>query len=354
MRAGLLACVLPGFMAIGSAARAQEQLPWGKAESPRVITPGDGKTGAAPRSKLGGDAQDGDDGPTSAPSREPGRSYAQQSPNSGYGGERPYDPRAQDHGSGYPRSNAERADDGQPYGDRPAGDERGDEQRPNDRRAGDPRPYGPGETRPYENGPGYGGPSYGRPYEQAPPPYARGGPDRGEPYRGPAYSRDDSPDQTYSPGEINSAGHRFFGKITSGLASVIEYSFQRGGRPTGYILGEEGGGAFVAGLRYGEGTLHLKDGTRQKVYWQGPSIGYDFGAEASKTMILVYNIYNPSDIYATFGGVDGSAYLVGGVGITFQKNHDLVLAPIRSGLGLRLGANVGYLKYTRSPTWNPF
>lgn len=159
---------------------------------------------------------------------------------------------------------------------------------------------------------------------------------------------------TYSDDEIIAAGRRFFGRVSTGLARVIEYAFQKSGRPNGYILGEEAGGAFVAGLRYGEGALYTKNAGEHKVFWQGPSIGYDFGAEGSKTMILVYNLQRVEDIYATFGGVDGSAYFIGGVGITFQKHEHVTLAPIRAGVGFRLGANVGYLKYTRRPTWNPF
>lgn len=158
----------------------------------------------------------------------------------------------------------------------------------------------------------------------------------------------------FSPDEIKNAGHRFFGRVSSGFASAVEYTFQKSGRPNGYIVGEEAGGAFVAGLRYGEGTLHTVDGGQYRVFWQGPSLGYDFGAEGSKTMVLVYNLGNPNQIYDKFAGVDGSAYLVGGVGVTYLARDDLVLAPIRSGVGLRLGANVGYLKYTRQPTWNPF
>ena len=178
-------------------------------------------------------------------------------------------------------------------------------------------------------------------------------------YEGDAQRRSDLPpppneDDTFSVDEITQAGHRFFGSVSRGLAKVIEHAFSRAGRPNGYILGEEAGGAFVAGLRYGEGTLHTKDAGKHKVYWQGPSVGYDFGAEGSKTMILVYNLRNTDEIYQTFGGVDGSAYLVGGVGVTFQSRDHITLAPIRSGVGLRLGANVGYLKYTRQPTWNPF
>ena len=139
-----------------------------------------------------------------------------------------------------------------------------------------------------------------------------------------------------------------------GFARVVEYAFQRAGRPNGYILGEEAGGAFIAGLRYGEGTLYTKDAGDHRVYWQGPSIGYDFGAEGSKTMVLVYDLQSPGEIFATYPGVDGSAYFIGGVGITYLARGHVALAPIRSGIGLRLGANVGYLKYTREPTWNPF
>ena len=161
-------------------------------------------------------------------------------------------------------------------------------------------------------------------------------------------------DATYSDDEIMAAGHHFFGKVTKSLAKVIAHVFKKSGRPNAYILGEEGGGALIAGLRYGEGTVYTKAGHRERVYWQGPSIGYDFGAEGAKTMILVYNLRDIDQIYKRYGGVDGSAYLVGGVGVTFQKRGRVVLAPIRSGLGVRLGANIGYLKYTRRPTWNPF
>jgi len=138
------------------------------------------------------------------------------------------------------------------------------------------------------------------------------------------------------------------------MASAIEYAFKRGGRPNGYIIGEDAGGAFIAGVRYGEGRLFTKDAGEHKVYWQGPSVGYDAGAEGSRVMVLVYNLHDPHEIYNRFAGVAGSAYVVGGIGVTFQKYEHVTLAPIRAGLGLRLGANVGYLKYTRRPTWNPF
>ena len=159
---------------------------------------------------------------------------------------------------------------------------------------------------------------------------------------------------TFSVEEINESGHRFFGKVSMGFAEAVEYAFHRAGRPNGYILGEEAGGAFIAGLRYGEGTLYTKDAGSFKVYWQGPSLGYDFGADGSKTMVLVYDLQSPGEIFNTYAGVDGSAYFIGGVGITFLANDHVKLAPISSGIGLRLGANVGYLKYTREPTWNPF
>jgi hypothetical protein len=161
-------------------------------------------------------------------------------------------------------------------------------------------------------------------------------------------------DRTYSVDEIVDAGHRFFGGISKGLAHVVEYAFSQQGRPNGYILGEEAGGAIIAGLRYGNGQLFTKSFGSHRVYWQGPSFGYDFGAEGSKTLILVYNLMDASQIYNRFAGVDGSAYFIGGVGVTFQTFDNVVLAPIRSGVGVRLGANVGYLKYTRTPTWNPF
>jgi len=164
----------------------------------------------------------------------------------------------------------------------------------------------------------------------------------------------ESGQSTFTMDEIKNTGHRFFGKVSVGFAKVVEYAFHRSGRPNGYILGEEAGGAFVAGLRYGEGVLYTKDAGEHRVFWQGPSIGYDFGADGSKVMVLVYNLQSPDQVYNTFAGVDGSAYFIGGVGITYLSGKDIVLAPISSGVGLRLGANIGYLKYTRQPTWNPF
>jgi hypothetical protein len=159
---------------------------------------------------------------------------------------------------------------------------------------------------------------------------------------------------TYSQNEVVDAGHRFFGSLSTGLAKAIQWAFKKSGRPNGYILGEDAGGAFVAGLRYGEGKLYTKNYGVRRVFWQGPSIGYDFGGDGNRTMTLVYNLRSPRDVYRRFAGVQGSAYLVGGASVQFLKSNDVTLAPIRTGVGLRLGASIGYLKFTRRPTWNPF
>lgn len=158
----------------------------------------------------------------------------------------------------------------------------------------------------------------------------------------------------FSSEEIAEASRGFFGTISGGLGNVIEHAFSTLGRPTGYVLGSEGGGAFIAGLRYGKGTLFLRSGAKREVFWHGPSIGYDFGAAGSKTLFLVYNLKNDLDIFTGYSGVDGSAYLVGGVGMTILTDGRVVMAPIRSGLGVRLGANIGYIRFTARPTWNPF
>ena len=167
-------------------------------------------------------------------------------------------------------------------------------------------------------------------------------------------SRSQQKGETFTSEEILAKGHQFFGKASRGLGQAVEYVFQNQGEPTAYIVGEEGSGAFVGGLRYGEGTIYYKNGAKQKIFWQGPSIGWDFGGNGSRTLTLVYGSQSPRDLYARFAGVEGTAYLVGGVGVNFQKKDDIILAPIRTGIGARLGANVGYLKYSKNPTWNPF
>jgi hypothetical protein len=157
----------------------------------------------------------------------------------------------------------------------------------------------------------------------------------------------------FNASEIINAGHNFFGTVSRGLAQVVEKAVSQWGLPNGYILGEEAGGAIVAGLRYGEGMLYTKNAGDLKVYWQGPSIGWDLGGEGARTMMLVYNLPNTAAIYERFGGIDGSAYFIGGFGMTALTANRVVLVPIRSGVGLRLGANIGYLKFTPKATWNP-
>jgi hypothetical protein len=159
---------------------------------------------------------------------------------------------------------------------------------------------------------------------------------------------------TYTSNEIISAGHKFFGAISRDLAQLVERAVSNWGLPNGYILGQEGGGAIVVGLRYGDGTLYTKNAGDRRVFWEGPSIGWDMGGEGARTMMLVYNLPATDSIYQRFAGVDGSAYMVGGLGMTALTNGNVVVVPIRTGVGLRLGANIGYLKFTPRATWNPF
>src|SRR5262249_42987475 len=158
----------------------------------------------------------------------------------------------------------------------------------------------------------------------------------------------------YSSNEIIDAGHRFFGSISRGLAQIVEKAGSQWGLPNGYILGQEAGGAVVAGLRYGEGILYTKNAGDLRVFWQGPSLGFDLGGDGARTMMLVYSLPATDAVYQRFAGIDGSAYFVGGLGMTALTANGMVVVPIRSGIGLRLGANVGYLKFTPTSTWNPF
>ncbi|MBO6507444.1 MAG: DUF1134 domain-containing protein [Roseibium sp.] len=162
------------------------------------------------------------------------------------------------------------------------------------------------------------------------------------------------PSDTYGEDEIVKTGHQFFGSVSGGLASVVERAFSRYGEPNGYILGEEGSGAIVAGARYGEGHLFTRNAGNHKIFWQGPSVGWDFGADGARVMMLVYNLPTVNSVYSRFAGVNGSAYLVGGVGMTVLLKNEIVLVPVRAGVGARLGLNMGYLKFTEKPTWNPF
>ena len=158
----------------------------------------------------------------------------------------------------------------------------------------------------------------------------------------------------FTSGELVSAGQQFFGTVSRSLASLIEKAVGQWGLPNGYVLGEEAGGAFFGGLRYGEGMLYTKNAGDLKVFWQGPTLGWDFGGDGARTMMLVYGLPATQAIYQRFGGIGGSAYLVGGFGMTAltanNANDNIVLVPIRSGVGLRLGANVGYLNFTPQST----
>lgn len=159
---------------------------------------------------------------------------------------------------------------------------------------------------------------------------------------------------TFSGEELIQSGGEFFGSAAQGLASVVERAVSQYGQPNGYVLGEEAGGALFIGAKYGEGTLYTRNAGQFSLYWQGPSIGLDVGGDGSKVMMLVYNLSTIQDILGRYPGVDGSAYVFGGVGMTVTKRADVVVVPIRSGVGARLGINVGYLNFTAQPTWNPF
>ena len=158
----------------------------------------------------------------------------------------------------------------------------------------------------------------------------------------------------YTMQEIVDAGHGFFGSTTGGLAKVMEQAFKRYGLPNGYILGQEGAGSFVLGATYGEGELYTKNAGQHTLFWQGPSIGLDYGGQGSRVMMLVYELPKVKSIYNRFGGVSGQAYVVAGFGMTVLKHKNVLIVPIRTGVGARLGVNVGYLKMTPQATWNPF
>jgi hypothetical protein len=159
---------------------------------------------------------------------------------------------------------------------------------------------------------------------------------------------------TYSKDEVLNAAVDFFGTSSGALAQVVEKVFKDQGEPVGYIIGQEGGAAFAVGLKYGHGELVMKDGTKRKVYWRGPSVGFDTGVNGSKVFTLVYNLGNPDGIYRRYPGVEGSAFFIAGVAATYQQAEGVTLAPIRTGVGFRLGANVGYTAYSSRSHINPF
>lgn len=159
---------------------------------------------------------------------------------------------------------------------------------------------------------------------------------------------------TYDQQSILKDAADFFGEGTEGLAKVIEKVFKEQGRPVGYIKGKEASGALTIGLRYGDGTLVMKNGKDRKVFWQGPSIGFDVGGNLSKVFVLVYHLPSSEQLFQRFPAIDGSFYYVAGVGVNYQQRDKIILAPIRLGVGLRAGASIGYMHYSKKKTLNPF
>jgi hypothetical protein len=169
-----------------------------------------------------------------------------------------------------------------------------------------------------------------------------------------AYQANAQSSDRYTSQEVLDTGHGFFQSTSGHIDTAIERVFAARGQPNGYILGEEASGAFIGGLRYGEGVLYTKNAGDHKLYWQGPSLGWDYGADGNRTMMLVYNLPSVDAIYRRFFGVSGSAFLVGGVGVTALTGQGVHLVPIRTGIGARLGVNIGYLKIRSTPRINPF
>jgi len=159
---------------------------------------------------------------------------------------------------------------------------------------------------------------------------------------------------TYGEDDLIGAAEGVFGKGAEGLAKLIEDLLKKQGEPNGYIVGREAGGAFIVGARYGSGTLHHKVEGQQKVYWTGPSIGFDAGANAGNTFVLVYNLFDTEDLFKRFPSGEGQAYFVGGLTASYLRRGDVVLIPIRVGAGLRLGVNAGYMKFSKEQKWLPF
>lgn len=162
------------------------------------------------------------------------------------------------------------------------------------------------------------------------------------------------PAQTYTADELVQATSDFLGVTAEAAGGAIERIFRDYGQPTAYIAGEEISAAITVGARYGQGLLYMKNHERMEVFWQGPSIGFDAGGNASRVFTLCYNLQYPDAIFRRFPGVEGSAYMVGGLGVNYQRAENIILAPIRAGVGLRLGANVGYLTYSRQRNILPF
>jgi len=159
--------------------------------------------------------------------------------------------------------------------------------------------------------------------------------------------------ETFTSDEIANGVSDFLGVTAEAAGGVVERLFKENGRPSAYIAGQEASGAMGVGARYGKGLLYLKNQQPLPVYWQGPSVGWDMGGNASRVFTLCYGLWQPDRLFQRFPGVEGSAYLVGGLGVNYQRADDITLAPIRAGVGLRLGANIGYLSYSRKRHWVP-
>lgn len=188
------------------------------------------------------------------------------------------------------------------------------------------------------------------PYNDGPG-FARGAAPAGDPAAAPAAG---AKAETYSAEEMVSSVSDFFGTTAEAAGGVVERAFKENGRPTGYIAGEEGSAAITVGARYGRGLLYMKGKEPVEVFWQGPTLGFDLGGNASRVFTLCYNLQYPEKIFQRFPGVEGTAYFIGGLGVNYQRAEDITLAPIRAGVGLRLGANIGYLAYTRKRNIIPF
>ena len=171
---------------------------------------------------------------------------------------------------------------------------------------------------------------------------------------GNAQSTTQTEENTYDQESVMDAATGFFGSGAKSLAKAIEKVFADNGRPNAYILGNEGSAALIIGLRYGDGTMFHKIEGERRVHWTGPSVGFDAGANLSKVFVLVYNLYDTDELYRRFPAVEGSFYYIGGVGLNYQQRGDIVLAPIRVGIGLRAGANLGYMKYSKKRRLLPF
>lgn len=159
---------------------------------------------------------------------------------------------------------------------------------------------------------------------------------------------------TWQKDDLIGAAEGVFGKGAKGVADLIEDVLKKQGEPNAYIIGREGGGAFVVGVRYGSGTLYHKVEGQRPVYWRGPSVGFDAGASAGSTFVLVYNLYDTADLFHNYPAGEGQAYFIGGFNVSYLRRKDVVLVPVRAGAGLRLGINAGYMRFSDKHNWVPF